>query len=118
MRSLLKKLSNPLAGLVSMPLQNNSDWGIGKFNGSKNILNIQPVVPFALSSKYNLITRWIFPFVTQHDITGEGTSQTGFGDATISAFFSPVVSKVIWGAGPAFLVPIASDDFLGTKKFE
>ena len=117
---LAKKLSNPVASLISVPLQNNTDVGIGDdHDGYKNTLNVQPVVPITLSKKLNLITRYIFPFVSQKNITGEGTSQAGLGDATISAFFSPSEAKngFVWGAGPVFLVPTASNEFLGGKKF-
>ena len=116
---LAKKLSNPVASLISMPFQNNTDVGIGSLNGSKNTLNIQPVIPFKLSSRLNLIGRVILPVVSQNDITGEGTRQTGLSDALVSAFFSPAEARggIIWGVGPAFLVPTATDDLLGTKKF-
>lgn len=113
------KLSNPVASLISVPFQNNVDYGIGSYHGSKYTLNFQPVIPIALSPKLNLITRYIIPIVDQHDITGEGEDQFGLSDATISGFFSPVNSKNgwIWGAGPAFLVPIGTNDFLSTKKW-
>lgn len=116
---LAVKLSNPVASLVSVPFQNNVDYGIGNFNGSKYTLNFQPVVPFALSKELNLITRYIIPLVDQHDVTGEGKGETDLSDATISAFFSPAGSKNgwIWGAGPAFLLPIGSDDLLSTRKW-
>ena len=116
---LANKLSNPVAGLVSVPFQSNIDYGIGNYNGSNYTLNVQPVVPISLSPNLNLITRYIIPIVDQHDVTGEGEDQFGLSDATISAFFSPVDSKNgwIWGAGPAFLVPIGTDDFLSTRKW-
>ncbi len=114
---LAKKLANPLASLISVPLQNNTDYGIGADKGVKNTLNFQPVIPFQLSPKLNLVTRYVVPIVTQYDIYEQGVSQSGLSDATISAFFSPVGSKLIWGAGPALLIPIATNDLLGTKKF-
>jgi len=114
---LAKKLSNPVASLISVPFQSNWDVGIGASNGSRMVLNLQPVVPISLTENLNLITRWIVPVVSQFDITGEGTQQSGLGDAVISGFFSPANSDPIWGVGPAFLVPIATDDFLGTEKF-
>jgi hypothetical protein len=114
---LAKKLANPVASLISVPFQSNWDVGIGQYNGSKMVLNIQPVVPFNLSEKWNLITRYIVPVVSQFDITGENTSQSGLGDAVITGFFSPADSDPIWGVGPAFLLPTATNDFLGTKKF-
>jgi hypothetical protein len=116
---LAKKLANPIASLISMPFQNNTDYGIGSYNGSKNTLNFQPVIPLSLSPKLNLIARVVLPIITQHDITGNDTKQSGLSDAVVSGFFSPAVSKngVTWGAGPVFLVPTATDDFLGAKKF-
>ena len=118
-QALADKLSNPVASMISVPFQNNTDYGIGPNNGSKNTLNIQPVVPFKLNSNLNLITRYIIPVVDQHDITSAGSSQAGLSDATVSAFFSPIHTKsgLIWGAGPALLLPIATNDYLGTKKF-
>lgn len=116
---LAKKLANPVASLISLPFQNNLDVGIGEFNGYKNTLNIQPVIPVQLSPKLNLITRVILPVVAQHDIYAPGTQQVGLSDAVASAFFSPSEAKngLLWGAGPVFLVPVATDDLLGTKKF-
>jgi hypothetical protein len=114
---LAKKLSNPVASLISVPFQNNTDYGIGDANGSKNTLNIQPVIPISISAKLNLITRYIFPVISQYDVLGEGTCQNGLSDATISAFFSPKEGAITWGVGPAFLVPVATDELLGTEKF-
>lgn len=116
---LAKKLSNPIASLISVPLQNNTDYGIGQYNGTRNTLNIQPVVPISLTAKLNLITRVVLPVTTQYNITGAGTKQSGLSDAVLSGFFSPANSKngFTWGAGPVLLLPVATNDFLGTKKF-
>lgn len=114
---LAKKLSNPIASLISVPFQNNIDFGIGDLQATKYTLNIQPVVPIKLSDHLNLITRYIVPVVPQYNISGVGESQFGLSDAVVSAFFSPAESKVTWGAGPVFLVPIGTDDYLTTKKF-
>jgi len=116
---LAKKLSNPISSMISMPLQNNTDYGIGDAKATKNTLNIQPVVPFKLGKHLNLITRLILPVVSQYNVTGEGQGQTGLSDATLSAFFSPSHTKhgVIWGIGPAFLIPTGTNDYLTTKKF-
>ena len=116
---LAKKLANPIASLISVPFQNNTFYGIGSLKGTQNVLNIQPVVPIKLNENLNLITRYIIPIVTQYNLTGEGSSQSGLSDATVSAFLSPskTGNGVTWGAGPAFLVPIATDSYLGTGKF-
>jgi hypothetical protein len=116
---LAKKLSNPIASLISVPFQNNTDMGIGENNGSRNTLNIQPVVPFRLSENVNLIGRCVLPVITQHNVTGVGNSESGLGNAIVSAFFSPSNSKggMTWGAGPVFLLPTGSNEYLSVKKF-
>jgi len=115
---LAKKLANPIASLISMPFQNNTDYGIGEFRGSRNTLNIQPVIPIGLNENWNLITRVVLPVITQNNITSEGAKQSGLGDAVVSAFFSPTNSeKLTWGVGPAFLVPSASNDVFATDQF-
>ena len=62
-QELADKLSNPVANMISVPFQNNIDYGIGQHNGSKYTINIQPVIPFVLSPHLNLITRYILPLV-------------------------------------------------------
>ncbi len=114
---LAKKLANPIANLISVPFQSNWDLGIGANNGSKMVLNIQPVVPFKLSADWNLITRYIVPVASQFDVTGASTSESGLGDAVVTAFLSPSKGGITWGVGPAFLIPTATDDALGSGKF-
>src|SRR5450631_4792458 len=103
---LAKKLANPIASLISVPFQNNTFYGIGPLKGTQNVMNFQPVVPIKINENLNLITRYIIPIATQYDITGENSSQSGLGDATISAFLSPAHTKngLTWGVGPAFLI--------------
>jgi hypothetical protein len=115
---LAKKLANPIASLISVPFQNNTDYGIGEFNGTRNTMNIQPVVPISINKDWNMITRVVLPVVTQYSITAPSEKQSGLGDAVMSAFFSPSNSeKLTWGVGPAFLLPTGTNDFLTAKKF-
>jgi hypothetical protein len=116
---LAKKLSNPISSLISVPFQNNSDYGIGEFEGSRNTMNIQPVVPVSITPNLNMILRVIVPVITQYNITGEGEKQSGLSDAVLSAFISPKESKngITWGAGPVLLLPIGTDDYLTADKF-
>lgn len=116
-QELADKLANPVASLISVPLQNNLTYGIGPYNGSKYQINIQPVIPFKLSDNLNLITRYILPVVDQQDVTGENKHEFGLSDATVTAFFAPKTKGIILGFGPAFLVPTATETFLGTEKF-
>lgn len=116
---LARKLSNPVANLISVPLQYNYDENYGADDeGSKSILNIQPVAPFALSDKWNVITRTIVPLVDADDVPS-GTSESGLGDIQASQFFSPMPEPGgwIWGVGPIELFPTASDEVLGGEKW-
>ena len=58
---LAKQAQNPIADLISLPLQNNTNFGLGPDDQTQNILNVQPVWPFKLNDDWNLITRTIIP---------------------------------------------------------
>ena len=115
--SLAQAAQNPIASMISVPLQNNTNFGFGPYDRTQNVLNIQPVIPFSISSNWNLITRTIIPVITQPDFSSESGSTTGLSDINFSAFFSPSkASKFIWGVGPAIIIPIATADNLGNGK--
>jgi len=118
---LAKKLSNPVAALISVPFQFNYDQDLGPDdNGERWLLNVQPVVPMSLNAEWNVISRTILPVISQDDVIPEEGSQFGIGDIVQSLFFSPVQPTAngwIWGAGPVFLLPTASDKLLGSEKW-
>jgi hypothetical protein len=117
---LAQELSNPLADLMTIPIQVNYDRDIGpRDDGWKLQTNIQPVIPFHLSDDWNLISRTIIPVIDQEDIFPGAGSQFGLGDINLSLFFSPKKPSagVTWGIGPVFLLPTATDDLLGAEKW-
>jgi hypothetical protein len=119
-QDLAKKLANPVADLISVPFQENVDFGVGSKNGWKSTLNIQPVIPVTLNPATNLITRTILPVIYQNNVFGDSGSQFGLGDITASQFYSPKAPTKggwIWGAGPVELIPTATDDKTGSKKW-
>jgi hypothetical protein len=137
--ALQKATQNPVAGLISVPIQSNTNFGVGPFSRNQNVLNIQPVIPLNVSQNWNMIIRWITPIVWQ---PAPGTANLevygidedtpiylgaqdvqahagvfGFGDMTPTFFFSPAKPhKVIWGAGPMFALPTATGRVLGQGK--
>ncbi len=116
---LAKSTQNPIAALISLPVQNNWDFGIGPADAMRYTLNVQPVIPFSLSSDYNLITRTIVPYIyAEAPVTG-GDDESGLGDVVQSFFLSPKAPVGGWivGAGPVFLYPTASNDALGGEKW-
>ena len=108
---LAQKAQNPVADLISLPLQNNMNFNVGPQDEIQNILNIQPVAPFSLTEKWNLITRTIVPVIWQPEfVPGRGRT-TGLGDINFSGFLSPAEpGRLIWGAGPIIQFPSATDD--------
>ena len=117
---LAKKLQNPVASLISVPIQNNFDFGAGpRGNGFQYRVNLQPVIPFSLTEDWNIITRTILPVVSQKNVVGT-SSQSGLSDTLESFFFSPnkpTSNGWIWGAGPVFQLPTATNGLLGEEKW-
>ena len=112
---IAKELANPIASLISVPFQNNFQFGIGGQDGYKYLLNFQPVIPVSLSKGINLINRIIIPVIAQNKAVNM-ERQNGLGDILYSAFFSPSGGGLTWGIGPAFSIPTATNDLLGSKK--
>jgi len=115
---LAKQTQNPVSDLISVPFQNNTNFGIGPGDDTQNVLNIQPVWPFKLNERWNLITRTIVPVISQPSVLTGNDSEFGVGDINFSAFFSPAKpGKWIWGIGPSLLFPTATDNALGTEQW-
>jgi hypothetical protein len=115
--ALAKAVQNPVASMISLPLQNNINTGIGPNDQTQNILNIQPVWPFELNADWNLITRTIIPVISQPGVlTPNGERINGLGDTTFTAFVSPSdAGDIIWGVGPVFLLPTGKDELTADK---
>ena len=135
---LREAAQNPIGDLISLPFQNNTNFGIGQTDNIQNVLNIQPVFPFHLNDNWNLITRPILPIIYQEPfLSGNelqeaeqqlgddvGRDLFGLGDLTPEFFFSPSKPIVlapdvglVWGIGPTFQLPTATNDLLGTGKW-
>jgi hypothetical protein len=123
---LAKKLQNPVAALVSVPIQNNWDFNIGPADAMKYTANIQPVVPISISQDWNLIIRTILPVIyaeaTVNNPLAPASAREdhyGLGDTTQSFFLSPKAPVGGWilGAGPVALWPTATDSVLGSGKW-
>lgn len=115
--ALAKESQNPVANIISLPFENNVNFGVGPEDAVVNTLNLKPVYPLTLGA-LNLINRFIIPFEYQQErFAGEG-SESGLGNITYQAFFSPAKpGKLIWGLGPAFILPTNSDNRLGVDKW-
>ncbi len=110
---LSQEAANPLADLMSFPFQNNLNMNYGRYDRNMNVLNIQPVLPFAGGQ---LITRTIFPIIRIPDFSSEtGKYSSGLSDIVFTAFYTPK-SKTMWGIGPVLEVPSGGEK-RGSQKW-
>ena len=115
---LAKKSQNPVANMISLPLQFNFNFGMGEYNRSQMVFNIQPVVPLKLNNKINIINRFILPVINQPDVMESSGSTFGMGNLNYTAFLTPAApGALIWGVGPAFSIPTGTSPQLGGKDF-
>ena len=120
---IAKASQNPLTAMYSLPVQNNTYVNIGPDKKTKNVANVQPVLPFDLNDDWTIVTRTIVPIVSSPTGTYSGGNYErvfGLGDTTFTAFFTPKAateSGWIWGVGPSLYLPTATDTDLGTKKW-
>jgi len=116
--ALAQAAQNPLASMISLPFQNNTNFDYGPEGGTQNTLNIQPVWPFELNDDWDFITRTILPVVSVPGFTPSEGTTTGLGDTVFTGWFSPsAVSDWTWGVGPVVVLPTSSNDVLGTGEW-
>ena len=115
--ALLKAVQNPVADLISVPIQNNINPGIAPYGRVQNVISLQPVIPLTLSDNWLLVTRIIQPIVWQPYPDQKSGGVFGLGDMNPSFFLAPKnPGAVIWGAGPAVVIPTATSQILGQGK--
>jgi len=114
--SLARAAQNPVADMVSVPLQWNWNFDVGPLEKQQQIVNVQPVIPITINDDWNLITRTIVPLISQPPFSTDQSRKNGIGDINFSAFFSPkkpTSGGWIWGVGPALIMDTATSDNLG-----
>jgi hypothetical protein len=115
---LAKKTQNPVADLISVPFQNNFNFNTGPREKTGYVLNVQPVIPINLTEDWNLITRVITPIINMPAVAPGLENASGLGDINPTFFLSPAkAEKLIWGVGPTFTFPTASNKNLGAGKY-
>ena len=115
---LAQKVQNPVADLITIPFQETLEYGIGSFDRARATLKIEPVVPVDLSQRWKLIVRTIAPFTDQPDATAATGGSSGLGDIQPTLFLSRAKpGRIIWGAGPVFSLPTATQRATGSGKW-
>jgi hypothetical protein len=109
---------NPVAAAISLPLQNNTFYGVGPYRRAENELLIEPVVPIRLSANWMVISRTIVPVVVVPRLSSTAGVDYGLSNIQPQFYLSPVhTGKFVWGVGPQFWLPTATDHSLGINKW-
>ncbi len=122
-RNLAQEALNPIADMVSVPVQYNANFGVGPSHQTQSVMTIQPVIPFTLSDEWLLVTRWVLPVIDQPDASGGSSSKFGLGDLAPAFFFVPssdligLPAEFTLGFGPGLQVPTHTDSALGTDEW-
>jgi len=117
---LAKLAQNPIANLISVPFQNNTNFNYGPEAGTQNVLNVQPVIPFSINADWDLVTRTIVPLIWQPELVPNQAMEFGLGDIQLSGFLGPSQpgpGGLLWGAGAIVQIPTNSDERLGNKNW-
>ena len=115
---LVRATQNPVAELISVPFQNNFNFGIGPSDATQWVLNFQPVIPFKINEQWKLISRTVTPIIYQDSPAPGISSVFGLGDLNPTFFISPNESgRFIWGVGPTFTLPTGTDALLTSGQW-
>jgi hypothetical protein len=116
-QSLAKEAKNPFADLIDLQFIYDANLNAGPNRNTQDVLTFQPLIPFKLAGNLSLITRTILPLIDQPALSPGGSTR-GFGDTQFDAWISPTrTGALVWGIGPVFLIPTASNDALGQGKW-
>ncbi|HEY2619511.1 MAG TPA: hypothetical protein VGI78_19380, partial [Acetobacteraceae bacterium] len=114
---LAKQIQNPIGDLISLPLQDNVNFGYGPHHGTQNVLNLQPVIPLHLNEDWNVITRTILPIVSNPGSSSIPSVSIGTAPVSFTGFLAPShdVDGWLWGVGPVIQIPTISSATLGSN---
>ncbi len=112
--ALAKTSQNPISSLTTLPFQFNFNLGMGEYDRTQLVINIEPVLPVSIGENWDMVNRIILPILIQPDFDEESGSTTGLGTINYTAFFSPdIKGKIHIGFGPSLLIPTNSAGELG-----
>ena len=105
---------NPIAHVVSIPVQANLYTRSGPLHRTAGTLLIEPVVPIQLNADWSVVTRTIIPLIHEPRTSLEQAAQTGLGNIEPQFYLTPAhPGPFIWGAGFQLWLPTATRPELG-----
>ena len=112
--SPVQETLNPLADVIKLPATLSFGLGFGPDRDTQPTLTLQPVIPFGLTEDWRIVSRSSLSIIHLAD----PDETTGLGDLDVSLFLTPArTGPWVWGLGPIFEFPTATDTTLGTGKW-
>jgi len=116
---LAQASQNPIANLISVPIENDINYDIGKYDRTQDALTFKPVYPIPLRNKWTLVTRTLIPlYLPQPKIESKSGNKNGLSDINPQLYFvAPPIKDVMIGVGPTLIIPTATNKILGSGKW-
>lgn len=117
-QELAKMTQNPVSEMISLPFQNNTYLNVGPRKETKNVLDIQPIIPLGSNGDWKIITRTVIPIISRPGEVHGLESNAGLGDVQLSVFLSPSHHQEnIWRIGVVTQLPTNSDIRIGNDNW-
>jgi len=115
---LAKRSQNPIEDMVNVPVEENLDYQLGPNNRAQSTLKIEPRIPAHVLPSWNIVTRTIIPLTYKPNTMATTGGSSGLGDVNPTFFLTQAhPGPVIWGVGPDFELPTATQTSLGTGQW-
>jgi hypothetical protein len=116
--ALARALQNPIEDMITVPVELNLDYGVGAYDRANGTLKVEPRGPIHVRAGWNIATRTIVPIMNQANQNAATGGSSGLGDVNPTFFLSPArTGPFLWGFGPDFVLPTATQTSLGTGKW-
>jgi len=111
-------LRNPASDLVNIQLLNNLQFEVGSKDVFENVAQVQPIIPIVLNPGLRIISRVTMQLIYQRNSAKE-MGKFGVSDLTVNLLLAPnfVEDDWVFGAGPVFNFPTATDPDFGSQKW-
>jgi hypothetical protein len=105
---------------VKVPFSEAIDFDAGPYGRTAYSLQILPVIPLQMTENWLLVPRIVAtPVAYLPDVTRATGGSTGVWDTIATFFITPArTGRLIWGVGPALLIPTATNTSIGAGKWD
>jgi hypothetical protein len=113
-----RQTKNPIADFFRIQLNNNTAFGIGPHERTREALNCQLLTPVFITRSLRFVPRTLLSMAYQSDPARPEGGAFGLGDFRETLYLAYLPNEnLICAAGPVFAFPTATAKLLGTGKW-